>query len=125
MFPYEKLDAHKVLHELAIALYRATDGKQDDDVHEIIAHLRWAAIRAPAKLAHGSVRGRKVFIRFVGLVMGYLMEISYLLKAARDLCLIAESKWQELDAVRGRATFYTNKLWEDLLIPEPPAEPSD
>lgn len=125
MFPYEKLDAHKVLHELVISLYKATDTTKDNDVHEIIVHLRWAAIRAPAKLAHGSVRGRKVFMRFVGLVMGYLMEIAYLLKTARDVCLIPEAKWQELDAVRGRATFYTNKLWEDLMIPEPPAGASE
>jgi four helix bundle protein len=123
--PYRKLDAWKVCHDLCLAVYRATDKLEDGRDGGLVGDLRLAALLAPAKLAHGSARGStKAFQRFVDLTLGYLSEISYNLELARAIGTIPEDTVKELDALRGRAAFYTWKLYLSLL-PQPPDAAAD
>lgn len=123
MMSYERLDAWKVSHELALAVHRATDGSSAARGHACVRQLRLAAILAPAKLAHGSARrSRRVFQRFVELVLGYLAEVSYYLRVARELGLLPEQAVRQLNAQRGRATFYAWKLYLSLA-PSPDSGP--
>lgn len=123
MMSFERLDAWKVSHELALAVYQATDRIAEDKFEECVDHLRLAAILAPAKLAHGSARrSRKAFQRFVEMAMGYLAEMGYCLRLAGERGVLPENDVRQLSALRGRATFYTWKLFL-TLAPSPDTDP--
>jgi four helix bundle protein len=115
MMAYEKLDAWKVSHELALAIYRSTDAPGTSKAQNLIHQLRDTAILAPAKLAHASVRRRSDKIQYIDLALGLLSELSYNLRMARELRLLSHHRWVELHALRGRAVFYTQKLLFSVL----------
>lgn len=126
MMAYQRLDAWKVCHELTLAVYRAT---KEFPVHgdDLRGQLRHVALMAPAKLAHGAARQQRGTVRrCVDLAAGFLAELAYLLRVAREFGLLGNGQWQELDALRGRAAFYTWKLYLSL-VPKPggdaPTEP--
>ncbi len=123
---YECLDAWKVCHELVLAVYRATDNGPEEQPGGCIEQLRFAAVLAPAKLAHGSARtSRKVFQRFVELVLGYLAEVAYHLRLSEEQGILPESTVRQLSALRGRATFYTQKLYRSLACSTDAGPPRD
>ncbi len=121
MMSYERLDAWKVAHELAVAVYRATNGVAADRREDIVSQLRLVSILAPAKLAHGSSRrSRKTFRRFVEIAIGCLAELGYHVRLAGQVGLLSNSTVQRLDAQRGRAAFYAWKLYVSLApTPDP------
>ena len=115
MMTYEKLDAWKVSHELVLAVWRATEKWSGPDGECLRDELRSVALLAPAKLANGSGRlTRKSFQRCVDLSLGYLIELAYLLQRGEEMGLLTGVRRRELDAVRGRAVFYTTKLFVSL-----------
>ncbi len=120
--PYERFDAWKVCHELVLAVYKTTESWPDGD--GVKSHICRSAIRAPAKIANGSARrNRTAFRRFVLISLGHLSELAYLFHLALDLELLTKENWQKLDHIRGRASFYTWKLFLSLA-PSPGAEQS-
>lgn len=125
MMTYEKLDAWKVSHELVLAVWRATEKWSGPDGECLRDELRSVALLAPAKLANGSGRlTRKSFQRCVDLALGYLIELGYLLQRGEETGLLTGVRRRELDAVRGRAVFYTTKLFVSLTEnPETGSEP--
>jgi len=115
MMTYEKLDAWKVSHELVLAVWRATEKWSGPDGECLRDELRSVALLAPSKLANGSGRlTRKSFQRCVDLALGYLIELGYLLQRGEETGLLTGVRRRELDAVRGRAVFYTTKLFVAL-----------
>ena len=48
------------------------------------------------------------------LALGYLIELGYLLQRGEETGLLTGVRRRELDAVRGRAVFYTTKLFVSL-----------
>lgn len=122
MMSYHRLDAWAVSHELTLAVYRATRTFPSPAGDHLRDGLRRAAMMAPAKLANGAGRRHRGMVRrSVDLAAGFLSELAYGLRLARELGLLAEEKWQELDALRGRAAFYTWKLYLSLM-PKPDAD---
>ncbi len=114
MIGFQHLDAWKTSHELVLAVYEATDGMSDRETG-IRRRLRQAAILAPAKLAHGSARpDRGAFPRYVGLALGFLSELGYYLRLAHARGVLPHDKLTRLQGLRGRAVFYTWKLFEKL-----------
>lgn len=123
MMTYQRLDAWKVSHHLTLAVYAATKELPAPETDDLRSRLRHVAMMAPAKLANGAGRQhRGMFRRCVDLAAGFLSELAYLLRVARDLGVLSEEKWQELDALRGRAAFYTWKLYLSLM-PKPEEDP--
>ena len=117
MLPFEKLDAWKACHALTLATYQAARdcAKQDP---QIARHLRYASSRSGAKLAFGSgTRNRRMFRSAVSRVAGYLAEFTYELSLARLMGVIPDKTCDQLDALRGRASFYTFQLLHSLLLP--------
>lgn len=113
MRDYRQLDAWKACHELVLALYAATERLDDRD--SLIARTRRAALLAPAKLANGAARpDGNAFPAFVGRVLGYLSELGYYLRMACIRGLIAPDVAERLLGLRGRAVFYTWRLFERL-----------
>ena len=48
------------------------------------------------------------------MALGYLMELHYLLHRAEELGLLTGAHRRELDGLRGRAVFYTTRLFVSL-----------
>src|SRR5215212_4032167 len=85
MLPYERFDAWKMAHKLALQIYEVTDGWPTTDRFGLTAQIRRAAISAPTNIAEGSAkRGPRELRRYLDIVLGSLSEVSYLLRFSRD-----------------------------------------
>lgn len=102
--PFESLDAWRACHSLALAVYRATADFPQSERFGIVSQARRAAFSAPANIAEGSAkRGPREFRRFLDIALGSLSELTYALLFAREIGLLAEDEWKELDALREEA----------------------
>jgi hypothetical protein len=114
---YEKLDAWKSSHALTIAAYKAaTEAPRSDP--RLVRRICDLALRATAKVAFGSgTHSRRMFRAAIARSAGYLTELGYHLSLARVMGVLPEKVCIELDALRGRATFYSFELLEALMGP--------
>jgi four helix bundle protein len=115
MLPYEKFEAWHRCHELVLAVYRATARWPRTELYGLTSQARRAAVSAPANLAEGSAkRGIPEFRRYLNISLGSLLELAYLLRLSRDLGLLSQDEWTELDGLRNRAGQLTWRLYESL-----------
>src|SRR5437016_5142474 len=85
MQPFERLEAWKVSHELALAVYRATESFPRQELYGLTSQARRAALSIPTNVVEGSAkRGPAEFRRFLDISLGSLAELAYLLIFARD-----------------------------------------
>jgi hypothetical protein len=56
MVPYERFDAWKLAHQLALQVYKVTDGWPANERYGLTAQIRRAALSAPANIAEGSAK---------------------------------------------------------------------
>jgi four helix bundle protein len=103
MIAYERFDAWRAAHHLALELYRATDTWPRAERFGLTIQVRRAALSVPANLAEGAAkRGSREFRRFLDIALGSLAELSYLLRFSRDYGLLTEDSWLTLEAHRDR-----------------------
>ena len=115
MNKYEKLLAWQRARELVLAVYRSTAGWPADERFGLTSQLRRAAVSVSANIAEGSAKqGPREFRRFVDIAMGSLAEIGCLLTLARDLELLGEDTWTEIDGKRDSAAALTWLLFNSL-----------
>ena len=115
MMPYERFDAWRACHDLALAVYRATETWPVRERYGLVAQARRAAFSAPANIAEGSAkRGPAEFRRFADVSVGSLAEIAYVLHLARDLGYLDEQTWHAVDELRERASILTWRLYRRL-----------
>jgi four helix bundle protein len=115
MLVYEKLDAWKAAHELGLAVWRVTEGWSGTDGSWLRDELRTTALTAPLRIAHGTGRlVNRSYQRYVDMALGYLMELHYLLRRSEELGVLSAPRRRELDGLRGRAVFYTTRLYASL-----------
>ncbi len=116
---FEELDAWKACHALVLATDAAIKGR-DDHEHDLLDQIAYTAIRSAAKLAFGAgTHNRKMFLRSAERSAGYLSEFAYVLNLVRVMSVLPEKVCAELDALRGRASFYTVRLLTSLIeLPE-------
>lgn len=115
MHAYENLDAWKATHELGLAVWRVTEGWSGAEGTWMREELRTVALTAPMRIAHGTGRLlRRPFQRHVDMALGYLMELHYLLRRCQELGFLSARHRRELDGLRGRAVFYTTRLFASL-----------
>lgn len=113
--PYEKFDAWKVTHELALAVYQATEAWPKSERYELTGQTRRAALSAPTNIAEGAAkRGTREFRRFVDIALGSLSELSYLLRFSKDRGILDEETFHSLDQMRNRAGILTWRLYACL-----------
>ena len=121
MIAFKQLESWKACHALTLAVHEAVKpflGREPD----IADRLRLAALLSASKLARGAGTGNeRMFRQCAELSAGYLSEIAYFLSLARAMGLMPEETWRELDALRGRASFY---VWKHVL-PKPPKDVPD
>jgi four helix bundle protein len=110
--PYERFQAWKAAHRVALEIYRETDRWPREERFGLSIQLRRAALSAPTNIAEGaSKRGTREFRRFLDIALGSLAEVSYLLRFSRDYGLLSEESWLDLEAVRSEAGRLTWNLY--------------
>jgi len=115
MKPYEKLDAWRLAHELALAIYRVTARFPKGQLYGVTAQARRAALSVPTNIVEGSAkRGHREFRRFLDIAIGSLAELSYLLRFARDLGILTPEDWTRLDTQRERVGIVTWRLYQSI-----------
>lgn len=115
MRAYEKLDAFRLCHELALRTYRVAEQLDERDP-DLAAQLWSAALMASGRIARGAgFANRRMFALCLDRTLGALAELGYHLKIARALELMTDETERELESLRGRAVFYTRKLLGELL----------
>jgi four helix bundle protein len=115
---YERFDAWKVSHELALAVYSITRTWPRSELYGLTSQLRRAALSAPTNIAEGSARrGRAEFRRFLDISLGSLSELAYLLRFARDCTLLSAEAWENLQSLRDQAAILTWRLARSMASP--------
>lgn len=113
--PYERFDAWKLCHELALEVYRVTERFPKHEMYGLTAQARRAAFSAPANIAEGSAkRGKREFRRFLDIARASLVELAYLFRFAADLRLLSPSDAARLRAMRDRAAIVTWRLYRSM-----------
>ena len=104
MAPYEKLRAWTASHQVVLTVYRATESWPQRELYGLTSQARRAAFSIAANIAEGvAKRGEREFRRFLDFALGSSSELCYVLRVARDLGLLQESNWQELETQRNAA----------------------
>ena len=115
MPPYERLDAWKMAHRLALKIYEVTDRWPASEKYGLTAQLRRAAISAPANIAEGSAkRGKRELRRYLDITLGSLSEVSYLLMFTRDRGILDGTEFEIVDDLRDQAGKLTWRLYSSL-----------
>jgi four helix bundle protein len=104
MMRYEKYDAWRVSHTLALEVYQTTEQWPRSELYGLTAQTRRAALSVPTNIAEGAAKlGPREFRRYLDISLGSLSELSYLLRFSHDRQLLRTAEWERLDALRNRA----------------------
>jgi four helix bundle protein len=115
MTPYEKLRAWEACHELYVALYRASVHWPSHERYGLTAQLRRASLSTGSCIAEGVVkRSRAEFARYLEIAIGSLSEISYQLRAARDVGVVGVLDFERLERRRELASKLTWRLYQEI-----------
>jgi four helix bundle protein len=115
MMPYEKFEAWKVCHQLALEVYRITREWPASERCQLTAQTRRAALSAPTNIAEGaSKRGPREFRRYLDIARGSLSELSYLLRFSKDCGILDDPTFAFVDELRDRAGKVTWGLYASL-----------
>ncbi len=116
MLPYEKFDAWRATHELALEVYRITEKWPSSERYQLTSQTRRAALSVPTNIAEGAAkRGPREFRRYLDISLGSLSELSYLLRFGRDLGLLDTEAYRVLGQLRERAGRLTWRLYACML----------
>ena len=103
MIPFERFDAWRRAHQLALDVYDASERWPRSERYELTAQVRRACLSVPANVAEGiAKRGPRELRRYLDIALGSLAELCYLLVFARDRGLISREDWSILDEQRNR-----------------------
>ena len=115
--PYERFEAWKATHALALAVYAATREWPRAEQYGLTAQVRRAVLSAPTNIAEGSAkRGKAEFRRFLDISLGSLSEVGYLLRFARDAGMLETQVWEELQTQRDTAARLTWLLARSMSV---------
>jgi len=115
MMPYEKLLAWKVAHELALEIYRVTEGWPRSELYGLTSQARRAELSIPTNIAEGVAKaGPREFRRFLDMCLGSASELSYLLLFSRDRGLLSLAEWEQLDSKRNRVGQLLWRLYRSI-----------
>lgn len=97
MGDYHRLAVWEKSHQLALAVYRTSDGFPKEELYGLTSQIRRAAISIPSNIVEGSGRGSDAeMARFLQIALGSAYEVEYQLLLARDLGWLGETQYQGL-----------------------------
>jgi four helix bundle protein len=115
MVPYERFNAWKMTHRLALQVYDVSEGWPANEKYGLTAQIRRAVMSAATNIAEGSAkRGAREFRRYLDIALGSLSEVSYLLRFTRDRGILTKDDFDSLDDLRDQAGKLTWRLYASL-----------
>ena len=115
MNAYERLDAWQGAHHLVLLVYQTTRGFPSDERFGLTSQLRRAAFAVAANIVEGSAKkGPREFRRYLDIAVGSLAELRYTLRLVRDLGLVSEAEFEQLEAQRDRVGRLTWGLYTSM-----------
>ena len=112
---YERLKAWERCHQLCIAVYNRTNTWPTAERYGLTSQAR-AAHSAAANIAEGCAKkGPKEFRRYLNISLRSLSELSYTLRLARDLNILSQEEWLDLDELHRKAGGMTWLLYRSLV----------
>ena len=103
MMPFERLEAWKSSHQLALAVYECSDEWPSIERYALTAQLRRAAVSIPANIAEGyAKRGTRDLRRYLDISLSSFSELTYLLIFARERGLPMPDAVEQLRTQTGR-----------------------
>ncbi|MFL5461653.1 MAG: four helix bundle protein [Gemmatimonadales bacterium] len=103
MMAYERFEAWKGAHQLALEIYRTTKTWPSSERYQLTSQVRRAALSVPTNIAEGAAkRGPKEFRRYLDIARGSLSELSYLLLFSRDCGILDPATFERLSEARHR-----------------------
>jgi four helix bundle protein len=113
---YERIKAWERCHQLCVAVYNVTNTWPTTERYGLTSQARRAAHSAAANIAEGCAKkGPKEVRRYLDISLGSLSELSYTLMLARDLKILAQNEWLQLDELHRKAGGMTWLLYKSLL----------
>ncbi|MFV0555145.1 MAG: four helix bundle protein [Mangrovibacterium sp.] len=95
---FKRYKVWELSHQLVLKIYRITSSFPDNEKYAMVSQMRRAAYSIPSNFAEGSGRDSdKEFNRFIQISQGSLYELEYFLLLSRDLGLIEDTIYKELD----------------------------
>ena len=100
---FRNISAWQLADDLAVGIYRATEGFPSDERYGLTQQLRRAAVSVPSNIAEGAGRRTKAdYLYFCSVAQGSLAEARYQLHLARRLGYVADDAYAELDNLANR-----------------------
>src|SRR5688500_3405810 len=104
MLGHERLRAWELCYQLVLLVYRSSEGWPQEERYGLTSQVRRAAVSAATNIAEGAgKRGNREFRRYLDIALGSLSEIACLLKLGKDLGVIDQPEWENLEELRKRA----------------------
>jgi len=123
MMAYEKFDAWRVCHKLALEIYQITEAWPAHERYQLTAQTRRAALSVPTNIAEGaSKRGPREFRRYLDIARGSLSELAYLLLFSRDRGILDQETFGRIKQLCNKAGQLTWGLYKSLAPKEGPWE---
>jgi four helix bundle protein len=98
MQDYKKLDVWQKAHTLALDVYNSTKGFPDDERYGLTSQIRRFWVSIPSNIAEGCGRGgNSELCQFLKVSLGSANELEYQLILSRDLNLLSNNSYQNLN----------------------------
>ncbi|MDY7010935.1 MAG: four helix bundle protein [Planctomycetota bacterium] len=86
-------------HQLTLAIYKASRAFPKEELYGLTSQIRRSGASIPANIAEGCGRnGDRELARFLQLAMGSASEVEYHLLLARDLGIVPERDYEQLNS---------------------------
>ncbi len=94
---YTKIKAWKLADELALLVYKATQGFPKSEIWGLTSQMRRAAVSVPANIVEGSARRyRNEYVQFLYIAISSLAELTYYIRFTKELEYLDTNRYQEL-----------------------------
>jgi len=118
MIAYERFQAWRAAHRLALEVFAATDVWPRSERYGLTAQTLGAALSIPTNIAEGAAkRGSREFGRYLDIALGSLAELSYLLRFTHDRRLLSDTEWAGLEAERDQTGRLVYGLYRKVRRP--------
>ena len=98
MQDFKKLRVWERSHKLTLRVYKVTGGFPPEETYGLKSQMRRASSSIATNIAEGCGRdGNAELARFLGIAMGSASELEYHLILARDLSMVGEEDYDQLD----------------------------
>ncbi len=98
MRDFKKYDIWNLSHQLTLDVYSVTSNFPKDEMYGITSQIRRASLSIPTNISEGCGRDSdSEFNRFLTIALGSASETEYLLLLSKDLKLIENDLYSELD----------------------------